>query len=58
MADSTWYDRGYQAGCDYLAKRTDMDLMDCINEYGWEGDELDCECFTNGFGAAYGLDED
>lgn len=55
---SEWYDKGYQAGCDFLAKKTDKDLMDWMDSYGWEGDEADCIAFENGFGASYGADDD
>lgn len=53
-----WYDKGYKAGCEFLAKQSDSDIMYWLTVYGWEGDEPECIAFEEGFGAAYGCDED
>ena len=49
-----WYDKGYKAGCEFLAKQSDSDIMYWLTLYGWEGDEPECIAFEEGFGAAYG----
>ena len=58
MTKSKWYEDGYRAGCQYLSKCSDMDVLDHFDSNGWEGDEPEALDFEAGFGAAYGCNED
>lgn len=55
---SKWYQDGYRAGCQYLSNCSDMDLLDHIDAHDWEGEEPECLEFTEGFGDAYGCDDE
>ena len=57
MENNEWYDKGYKAGCEYLAHQSDNDLLYWLDQYGWDVDSPECEAFSKGFGSAYGCDD-
>ena len=61
MTLEQWFSEGYKAGCQFLAKQSDYDLLDCIDKFGLEDDSVSCEvfdAFCDGFSSAYGVNDD
>lgn len=58
MSNSIWYKAGYKAGCEFLAKNSDMSLLDHYESNNWdlENETQDSEDFSKGFGDAYGFE--
>ena len=57
MEKNEWYRRGYKAGCEFLSKQSDDDLLYWVDHYEWDEDCPEYEAFCNGFGSAYGCDD-
>ncbi len=60
MTKEEWYQAGYKAGCDYLSKSSDLNLLDHYDLNNWdiENETEESLSFSEGFSSAYGCDED
>lgn len=58
--NKSYYDAGYKAGCDYLAKTSNLDLLDHYDLNNWDvcNEIEESLSFSEGFSAAYGCEEE